>query len=611
LTLPGKGRLVPFGHGFRIRRPPAGDPPREASVQAPRDWELLTNAALLGTSLDVDETARRLADSAVPTLGEIAFVSLTGALSEGWDPPERTGSGELTLLRTAFSSRGTYRPAGGVPAGRALPPFRDGAVARRFRSGQGFAVSGRSRIVAGYVGDPATVGAVVPVTGEDEELSVAYVPLVTEERREAPGRPGLVLGSLEVWRARPFTDEDLRSLQWLADRGAVCVDNARRYTRERRLALTLQKSVLMRERSDEAAGETAGIHLAAGARDDLGGDWFAVIALSSARMALVVGDVVGYGMQAAATMGQMCTAVRTLADLDLAPDELLTHLDDLVVQLSDAEDPIHRGLLGSTCLYAVVDPITRRCAVASAGHPPPARVRPDGTTQFIDLVPGPVLGVGGLTFEVSEVDLEDGDVLALYSDGLLKDGRDDLARGMEDFRKRLAAAYPFGDDLFAEASGLVEGFREESLLDDVTLLLSRVRSVPVDDTACWDIPADPQLVADQRDKAIRQVEAWDLGELAFATELVVSELVTNAIRYGGGPATLRLIRDRDRLICEVSDPSQTAPHLRRAKDTEEGGRGLFITARLVTRWGVRYAPGGKTIWTEQRLHPQRPRYQAA
>jgi anti-sigma regulatory factor (Ser/Thr protein kinase) len=237
--------------------------------------------------------------------------------------------------------------------------------------------------------------------------------------------------------------------------------------------------------------------------------------------------------------------------------------------------------------------------MASAGHPPPGLVRPDGTADFIDIDPGPPLGVGGLPFEVTEIDLTPGSVLALYTDGLVEHHH--MGDEMEALRQRLASVRAADGDLQAAASRLVSVVSPGTLTDDITLLLARVRAVADHDVASWDIPADPSAVADARDLTTAQLAAWGLEDLAFTTELMVSELVTNAIRYASTPIVLRLIRDGrdDVLVCEVSDPSDTQPRLRYAGSTDEGGRGLFLVAQLATRWGSRYNSTGKTIWTEQ------------
>jgi hypothetical protein len=318
----------------------------------------------------------------------------------------------------------------------------------------------------------------------------------------------------------------------------------------------------------------------------------------------VVGDVVGHGIHAAATMGRLRTAVRTLADVDLAPDELLTRLDDLVIRLSvesgaDAEPPTAEvaGDIGATCLYAVYDPVSRRCSMALAGHPPPAVVRPDGTAGFLDVPVGPPLGLGGLPFEPADVTLPEGSLLALYTDGLIHAGHRDIGEGLDALREALAAP---ADSLDSLCDHVVRTMLPDHSADDAALLLVRSRALDRRRVAVWDVDAEAAAVARTRSDAVRVLDEWGLEEAAFVTELVVSELVTNAIRYGAPPIQLRLIHDRV-LICEVSDASSTAPHLRRARMFDEGGRGLLLVAQLTERWGTRQTGAGKTIWCEQSL----------
>jgi anti-sigma regulatory factor (Ser/Thr protein kinase) len=318
------------------------------------------------------------------------------------------------------------------------------------------------------------------------------------------------------------------------------------------------------------------------------------------RVAMVVGDVVGHGIQASATMGRLRTAVRTLADIDLAPDELLTHLDDLVVRLSaEAGAEGTTGEVGATCLYAVYDPVSRRCALARAGHPPPVMLTPGGPPRQIDLPAGPPLGLGGLPFESVELALPEGTVLALFTDGLIENRERDVDANHELLCQALA-----------DSAGSLEGACHailQTLLpaggaqDDVALLLARTHGLAPSQVATWDIPADPALVAPVRKQVVDQLDTWELSAATFTAELVVSELVTNAIRYGEPPIRLRLIHDAETLICEVSDSSHTAPHLRRAKTYDEGGRGLLLVAQLTQRWGSRHTADGKTIWAELTL----------
>ncbi|WP_368733273.1 SpoIIE family protein phosphatase [Streptomyces alkaliphilus] len=362
-------------------------------------------------------------------------------------------------------------------------------------------------------------------------------------------------------------------------------------------------------------------------------------------------------MNAAGAMGRLRSAVQTLADLDPPPDELLTHLDDLVVRFGEEEernDPVG-SLLGATCLYATYDPIERMCMIAAAGHPSPVLCRVgEADAEEVKLQTGPPLGTGGEPFEPVELRMEPGDVLvfpsgdpaALAAEGILPTGGSVLAPGGSEaasidpitavaigngsgapLDSGSGGEVPTGEDVEGpgrDARVVREGaraavtrnlplrelgermaarLRERPRREDLALLMARMGAVPADRTAFWELPADPGVVARARTLTSERLAAWGVPEeLVFGTELIVSELVTNAIRYAGGPIGLRLIRDR-RLICEVSDPSQTQPHLRRARPADEGGRGLFLVAQIAHRWGSRYTPAGKTIWTEQHLDP--------
>ncbi len=418
---------------------------------------------------------------------------------------------------------------------------------------------------------------------------------------------GVVMGvaSFVRWaRPEPFEADDLLLAQEFVARASLCIDNARRYTREHTAALALQRSLLPHRLPGQTAVEVASHYLPADESAGVGGDWFDVIPLSGARVALVVGDVVGHGLHAAATMGRLRTAVHTLAGLDLPPDELLARLDDLVIRLTDEEEDTAAAtagpaVLGATCLYAVYDPVSRICTLARAGHPPPAIVRPDGTVTFPDLPAGPPLGLGGLPFEAGEIELPEGSLIALYTNGLVEARDHDVDAGLGRLRMALERA---DEPLEAIREGVIEALLPDRPDDDVALLLARTRTLTADQVASWDLPADFAVVALARAYTARQLALWGFDEAAFTTELLVSELVTNAIRYATAPIRLRLIRDRT-LICEVSDGSSTSPRLRHARASDEGGRGLFLVAQFTQRWGARYTAGGKTIWAEQSLFP--------
>jgi anti-sigma regulatory factor (Ser/Thr protein kinase) len=314
-------------------------------------------------------------------------------------------------------------------------------------------------------------------------------------------------------------------------------------------------------------------------------------------VALVVGDIVGHGMHAAVTMGRLRTAVLNFSALDLPPDELLARLDEMVIRLdsqtADASDE-HAPLTGATCLYAVYDPAGGRCTVARAGHLAPAVAAPDGTVTFPDLPLSPPLGVDGNLFEAGELDLAEGSRLVLFTDGLIEHRGRDIDTGLELLRSTVARAGPTPEDT---CRALVETLLPEQPSDDVALLVARTRLLDPSRIAVWDVPFDVEAVSRVRAEVNRQLDEWGLQDSAFATELVLSELLTNALRYGAPPVRVRLLLGRT-LVCEVTDGSNTSPRLRLAATTDEGGRGLFLVSQFAERWGTRYMARGKVIWAE-------------
>ncbi|MEV8048334.1 SpoIIE family protein phosphatase [Streptomyces griseoluteus] len=542
----------------------------------------------IGRSLDVRRSAQDLLDVLIPEFADMGWVELAEAVLTGDEPPRILGGGELHLRRAAMAS--PYGPDTALlQLGEPVPRLPFTVELGEVQSGRPVLLEPEK--VSLVLGDSAHQRLFLPEGGH----SGVWAPLFAR---------GLILGSVTVWRTEqpnPFEPDDADLMGEVASRAALNVDNARRYARERRVALTLQRRLLPSATTDTAAAKTAGVYLPAGGGAGIGGDWYDVISLPSFRVALVAGDVVGHGLNAAAAMGSLRTAVRTLADLEFDPSELLSHLDDLVQQLSDGTDA--ESLIGATCLYAVYDPVSRLCTVAGAGHPPPVVIGPEGTTEVLRLSPGPPLGVGGMPFEATTVELAPGSLVALYTNGLIERGDGDVDAGLRRLSESLAASYDPDCPLNETGRALLAGFEDTPPRDDVALLLARIRAVPEQCVAYWEFAADPAAVAEARQAVTRQLTAWDLDEAAFATELIVSELITNAVRYAGGPVGLRLIRE-DALVCEVTDPSNTQPRLRRARLTDEGGRGLFLVAQLSSRWGSRYGQTGKTIWAEQPLIPE-------
>ncbi|OIJ90110.1 PAS sensor protein [Streptomyces sp. MUSC 14] len=550
-------------------------------------------AAAIGTTLDVVRTAEELVELLVPRYADFASVNLLDWVL-GTEEPPMIPDGPVTLRRVAHGSTHAGNPGAAVHLGEADAYEPSSPLASALREGHS---------VLSQAGEPEFVKWLEERNLRSPEgrsfregaHSVLVVPLRAR---------GTTLGvAVCVRMAHPdaYGPDDAVFAEELGSRAAVCIDNARRFALERSTALALQHSLLPRGLSGQVALDVAHRYLPCGSLAGIGGDWFDVIPLSGGRVALVVGDVVGHGIQSSATMGRLRTAVRTLADVDLPPDELLTHLDDLVLLLAaeDSGEDIREEVaeLGATCLYAVYDPVSRRLTLAAAGHPAPAVVLPGGTAETVPMAAGPPLGVGGLPFEATELDLPEGSVVALYTDGLLEDRDRDFDGATDALCRALTA--PVGS-LDALCDSVLKAVLPDQPGDDVALLLVRTRALGADRVATWDVPPDPAAVAAFRQAAGAQLTAWGLDEAAFVTELVVSELVTNAIRYGEPPIQLRLIRDRA-LICEVSDASSTSPHLRRANDYDEGGRGLLLVAQLTQRWGSRQTGRGKTIWAEQAL----------
>ncbi|MET8978397.1 SpoIIE family protein phosphatase [Streptomyces sp. NPDC004539] len=548
--------------------------------------QLVNEASVrIGSTLDVTRTAQELADVCVPALADFVSVDLIDP-PDGTEPPARFVS-PVPLRRAAHQSVNPGSPEAVAKPGEVQTYPPGSPQSDSLTAGRTIVATVPGGALDQWLAWDAARGARVREIGVH---SVMSVPLRAR---------GATLGVAVLTRFRrpdPFAQDDVLLAEEVTARAAVCVDNARRYSRERDTALALQRSLLPRTLPRTAAVDAASRYLPA-ARAGVGGDWFDVIPLSGTRVAMVVGDVVGHGIQASATMGRLRTAVRTLADIDLAPDELLTHLDDLVVRLSEeAGSEGSPGEVGATCLYAVYDPVTRRCTMARAGHPPPVVVAPGGPPRRVELPAGPPLGLGGLPFESAEVQLAEGSVLALYTDGLIESRSRDVDAG---FRALCAALTGYADSLDETCDRVLHALLPPGgSADDVALLLARTRALPADHIATWDVPSDPALVARVRKQVAERLVAWRIDAVSFTAELVVSELVTNAIRYGSHPIRLRLIHDAATLICEVSDTSHTAPHLRRAKTWDEGGRGLLLVAQLTDRWGTRHTSEGKTIWAE-------------
>ncbi|WP_374207345.1 SpoIIE family protein phosphatase [Streptomyces sp. FB2] len=425
-----------------------------AAETARRRLALIADAsARIGTTLELDRTAGELADVAVPELADVAAVDLLDAVVQG--RRSTLGPAEPAVIR-ALAVRSAH-DTGAVEA--ADPP---GHIARY----------GPDRLVTECVrtGDPVLVARV----GDMDLPRIARSP----EAARQLGRAGLhsylavpliargeVLGALDLKRIHnplPFSEDDLLLARELAARAAIQIDNARWYQNARDTALTLQRSMLPSHPPVTGGLEVASRYQPAGAGAEVGGDWFDVIPLEGAKTALVVGDVMGSGIEAAATMGRLRTATHTLASLDLEPTRLLEHLDTITQGLDHSI---------ATCVYAVHDPELRQCRIANAGHLPPVRVRPGRPPELLELPTGAPLGVGGVAFSTTTVDLEPGDQLVFYTDGLVETRRHPLDERLDAL---LALLDDPGRPLQECCDLLLRTLHQPENSDDVALLIARV-----------------------------------------------------------------------------------------------------------------------------------------
>ncbi|MCD9587341.1 MULTISPECIES: ATP-binding SpoIIE family protein phosphatase [Streptomyces] len=433
------------------------------------------------------------------------------------------------------------------------------------------------------------------VAAASQKQSWAFLPMIAS---------GHAIGVCVISFTQPhsFNDEERALLTALCGLVGQALERARLYDVEHARAQGLQRSLLPRTLPCLPAASAAARYLPAGRGEQIGGDWYDVIPLSADRVAMVIGDVMGHGIPEAATMGQLRTAVRTLADLDMPPDELLSRLNDLVSDLG--EDWY------ATCLYAVFDPITRICSFSLAGHPPPVVVHPDGAVDMPRLTPDPPLGAAEPPFEIHQLPLPEESLLVLCTDGLVESPDQDLDRGLAQLQQILAQhAVPVFtardeadstrhlDDLCdTVVSALLP--QHGRTIDDAVLLIAHTGAVNASDVATCILPDDPRAAGQAREFVRERLDVWGLDELAITTELLASELVGNVIRHAEGPIRLRLLNSRC-LTCEVYDGSLSTPRIRHAAYTDEGGRGLQLVSALSRRWGARYLRDGKCIWTEQ------------
>jgi serine phosphatase RsbU (regulator of sigma subunit) len=417
----------------------------------------------------------------------------------------------------------------------------------------------------------------------------AYLPLVVSGQTV-----GLCV--ISFGHPRRLTEAERALLIAISGLIAQAFERARLFDAEHARAQALQRELLPQELPTLPAITAAAKYLPAGRGVDVGGDWYDVIPLSADRVALVIGDVMGHGLPEAVIMGRLRTAVQTLSDLELPPDEILGRLSELVSGLGDDSF--------ATCLYAIYDPTTGICSIARAGHPPPAIVYPDGRVCFAKGHGDPPLGVAEPPFEVVDLPVPPDGLLVLYTDGLIESAGCDVDSGMNRLAELLGSLPR--QDLNQLSNSLTQALMpaDGDNSDDAALLVVRVQATDPDSIATWSLPESPQAASAARTYVRETLAAWCLDDMAMTTEMLASELVANVVRHAKGPMRLRLLRSQS-LVCEVFDGSLTTPRIRRASWADEGGRGLQLIAALSDRWGTRYMTTGKCIWTEQSLPERR------
>ncbi|MEV0007797.1 SpoIIE family protein phosphatase [Streptomyces sp. NPDC047973] len=569
---------------LRVRRSePGAPPPGDRFTTAARMRWLNEASTSIGTTLDLERTAEELAAYSVPGLADAAAVDLLESVLRGEEGERVTGAAVPVTRAMAVRS---------IAALEELEPSPVGQVVDRRERRETLLTTeclrnGRPVLVSRMT--PQDYKRVAPTDSAEAAMrrqgvhSYLAVPLTAR---------GVLLGSADFVRAgdrRPFNRADLELASQLASIAAVFIDNARLYGREREHVVSLQRSLLPRA-TPRTPGLTVHAHYAPAVdAHGVGGDWYDVVALPSGRTALVVGDVTGHGLPAAATMGRLRAVARTLMMLDITPDRLLARLDLATRDLED--DQV------ATCLCAVYDPADSSYTIASAGHPPPLLVDADGTARYVDVPAGAPLGAGVIPYDPLRVRGPAGGRLVFYTDGLVKTRTDDVDVQLEGLRDSVARMAP---ERLDAGGPLTSPRRDDGRFDEAVLLVAGGHELPPGVRLReWDLPSEGNSASTARRLVTEQLARWELADLADVTELVVSELVGNALRYGGGPGRLRLLLCDDRLQVELADTGPDLPQIQHADVSDEGGRGLQLINLLCRSWGSCRTATGKIVWAEQ------------
>nr|WP_229925763.1 SpoIIE family protein phosphatase [Streptomyces longispororuber] len=543
----------------------------------------------IARGIDLDEIVMGLCRATVPTFSDAILVYLRDPLPVGDERP--VGPLLLRLRRTDRIPEDHDADGGTLPALQVQSDLATASELCEVRVN-----SALDHVLRG----------VRPVFA-DSAVALGALPELLGAGRSVPGGQRAILAPLRGRRRvigaavflrrpdrHPFEADDLLVAAQLATHSALGIDKAVLYGREAYIADELQRTMLPETLPRATGVRLASRYLPAAETARVGGDWYDAIPLPGSRVALVVGDVMGHSMTSAAIMGQLRTTAQTLAGLDLPPQEVLHHLDEQAQRLGSDRM--------ATCLYAVYDPVSHRITIANAGHPPPVLLHLGGRAEVLRVPPGAPIGVGGVDFEAVELDAPAGATLLLYTDGLVESRLRDVWTGIEQLRERLAAtAQLTGPDhpppLEALCDEVLDMLGPGDRDDDIALLAARFDGIAPSDVAYWFLEPEDATPSRARRLARSALERWGLTDLNDAVELLVSEVVTNAVRYATRPITLRLLRT-DVLRCEVGDDVPQLPRLRQARATDEGGRGLYLVNRLARRWGATRLSTGKVVWFE-------------
>ncbi|MBL3665769.1 SpoIIE family protein phosphatase [Streptomyces sp. M2CJ-2] len=594
-NLPSQDRSARLPDGLERRTGQVTAPGRPTPMRRDGDRLRFVGAATrrIARGIDLEEIVMGLCRATVPTFADTILVYLREPLPVGDERP--TGPLVLRLRRSDRIPAARDTENGFVPALPPEPSALDSVGAERCTVRPGSALAEVLRGVRPVFTDaPAARAALPELLGEEGGSAVPdgqraiLAPL--RGRRRVIGAALFLRGPERT----AFEADDLLVAAQLATHSALGIDKAVLYGREAYIADELQRTMLPENLPRCTGVRLASRYLPAAETARVGGDWYDAIPLPGSRVALVVGDVMGHSMTSAAIMGQLRTTAQTLAGLDLPPQEVLHHLDEQAQRLG--ADRM------ATCLYAVYDPVAHRITIANAGHPPPILLPLGGRAEVLRVPAGAPIGVGGVDFEAVELEAPAGATLLLYTDGLVESRLRDVWTGIDQLRDKLAAtAQLTGPDhpppLEALCDEVLDMLGPGDRDDDIALLAARFDGIAPSDVAYWFLEPEDAAPGRARRLARKALSRWGLEELTDSVELLVSEVVTNAVRYASRPVTLRLLRT-DVLRCEVGDDVPQLPRLRQARATDEGGRGLYLVNRLARRWGATRLSTGKVVWFE-------------